>query len=90
MLPSGRSRLRGGAGPGTVSETGSVWTVGSSTGVTLIGGCNASGSVAGVGTGTDSVAGVVNEHASGGTIGGSSQGKSVGKEKGNCCSLSKM
>ena len=41
LLPSGRPHLRGGAGSGTGSETGSAGTVGSSTGVTSIGGCNA-------------------------------------------------
>ena len=90
LLPSGRPHLRGGAGPGTSSETGSAWTVGSSAGVTSIGGCNASGPSAEVGTGTDSVARVIDERASSGTVGGTSRGRSVGKERGNCCSLSKM
>ena len=74
LLPSGRPHLRGGAGPGIGSETGSAQTVGSSTGVTSVGGCNASGSSAGVGAGRDSVTGVVDELASGGTVGGTSRG----------------
>ena len=86
LLPSGWPCHRGGAG----SETGSAWTVGSSTGVTSNGGCIACGSSAGVGAGTDSVAGVVVGHTSGGTVGGLSRVWSMGKEKSNCCSLSKM